>query len=283
MNRQWASFFGRGLVRSLDDFGYQASPPTHPELLDWLALELVRQKWSMKSMHRLIVSTSAYQSSSRVTPEMEENDPLNQWLARGPRHRLQAEQIRDSALAASGLLAFHIGGPSVFPPQPPGATEGPYTALNWEPSPGSDRYRRSLYTFIKRTQPFAMLNVFDAPEGRVCTVSREISQTPLQALTRLNDPTFVEAAQELGRLTAEIKGTTADRVVWMFRRCLTRYPTEAERDAIVAFYKSTQQRLRDKSVPPDLATAGAEDPVEQAAWIAVARALLNLEEFITKD
>ena len=283
MNRQWAAFFGSGLVRSLDDFGYQGTRPTHPELLDWLALELVRQKWSMKQMHRLIVTSATYQASSRVTPELTEKDPQNLWLARGPRHRLQAEQIRDTALVASGLLAPRIGGPSVYPPQPPGATEGPYTALNWEPSPGPDRYRRSLYTFIKRTQPFAMLNVFDAPEGRVCTVSREISQTPLQALTLLNDPTFVEAAQELGRLTTEFEGTTAERVVWMFRRCLTRYPTKVDRDAIGAFYTTTRQRLSDQSVPTDLAAPGATDPVEQAAWTAVARALLNLEEFITKD
>ena len=243
MNRHWAAFFGRGLVRSVDDFGYQATPPTHPELLDWLAVELVRRKWSIKQMHRLIVTSATYQSSSRITNDLAAKDSRNIWLARGPRHRLQAEQIRDIALVASGLLAPTVGGPSVYPPQPPGATEGPYTALKWEASEGPDRYRRGLYTFIKRTQPFAMLNIFDAPEGRVCLASREISHSPLQALTLLNDPTSIEAAQGLGRMAAASSETTKERVVHLFRRCLTRFPTDAECDAIVAFYETSKQRL----------------------------------------
>ena len=159
MNRQWAAFFGRGLVRTAEDFGYQGEPPSHPELLDWLALELARQGWSMKRMHKLIVTSATYQQSSRATPELLAKDPENRLLARGPRVRLEAEVIRDAALRASGLLCERVGGPSVFPPQPAGVTtEGTYGGLTWKVSPGGDRYRRGLYTFTKRTAPFAMVD-----------------------------------------------------------------------------------------------------------------------------
>ena len=207
MNRQWAAFFGRGLVRTAEDFGYQGEPPSHPELLDWLALELPRQGWSMKRMHKLIVMSATYQQSSRATPELLAKDPENRLLARGPRVRLEAEVIRDAALRASGLLSERVGGPSVFPPQPAGVTtEGTYGGLDWKVSPGGDRYRRGLYTFTKRTAPFAMATTFDAPSGEVCVARREVSNTPLQALTLLNDPVFEEAAQALGRLMAARAG-----------------------------------------------------------------------------
>ena len=213
MNRQWAAFFGRGLVRTAEDFGYQGEPPSHPELLDWLALELPRQGWSMKRMHKLIVMSATYQQSSRATPELLAKDPENRLLARGPRVRLEAEVIRDAALRASGLLSERIGGPSVFPPQPPGVTtEGTYGGLEWKVSPGGDRYRRGLYTFTKRTAPFAMATTFDAPSGEVCVARREVSNTPLQALTLLNDPVFEEAAQALGRLMAARGGPVEERV-----------------------------------------------------------------------
>ena len=283
MNRNWAAFFGHGLVRSVDDFGYQGSPPSHPELLDWLAVELIRQRWSLKSMHRLLVTSATYQQSSQLTAEMAAKDPQNNLLARGPRHRLQAEQIRDLALVASGLLGAQIGGPSVYPPQPPGATEGPYTALQWKPSDGADRYRRALYTFIKRTQPFAMLNTFDAPEGRVCIAQREISHSPLQALTLLNDPTSLEAAQALGGMAAISAGSIDERVINLFRRCLTRPPTEDERVAILEFYTTIRKRIQDGKLPPGLASPGAGDSIDRAAWTAVARALLNLDEVIFKN
>ncbi len=196
MNRQWAAFFGRGLVRTVEDFGYQGDRPTHPELLDWLAVSLVEHGWSMKTMHRLIVTSATYQQSSHVTPELLAKDPENKLLARGPRVRLEAEVIRDSVLRQSGLLCEAIGGPSVFPPQPPGVTtEGTYGGLAWNVSPGRDRYRRGLYTFTKRTAPFAMFTTFDAPSGEVCVARREVSNSPLQALTLLNDVVFEEAAQ----------------------------------------------------------------------------------------
>src|SRR5207302_818772 len=152
MNRQWAAFFGRGIVRTTEDFGYQGEPPSHPELLDWLAVEFVRQGWSLKKMHRLIVTSATYQQSSRVTPDLLEKDAQNKLLARGPRVRLEAELVRDVALKSGGLLAAKLGGPSVFPPQPPGvSSEGAYGPLTWNVSTGPDRYRRGLYTFSKRT------------------------------------------------------------------------------------------------------------------------------------
>ena len=194
MNRQWAAFFGRGLVRTVEDFGYQGERPTHPELLDWLAVTLVEHGWSMKAMHRLIVTSATYQQSSRVTPELLAKDPENRLLVRGPRVRLEAEVIRDSMLYESGLLSEAIGGPSVFPPQPASVTtEGTYGGLAWNVSPGGDRYRRGLYTFTKRTAPYAMFTTFDAPSGEVCVARREVSNSPLQALTVLNDVVFEEA------------------------------------------------------------------------------------------
>ena len=200
MNRQWAAFFGRGIVRTAEDFGFTGDPPTHPELLDWLAVELVRQGWSLKAMHRLIVTSATYQQSSRVTPDLLARDADNRLLARGPRLRLEAELLRDAALEASGLLSHKVGGPSVFPPQPASVTaEGAYGALGWKPSEGLDRYRRGLYTFSKRTAPFAMFTTFDAPSGEACVARREPSNTPLQALTLLNDAALIECAQALGR------------------------------------------------------------------------------------
>ena len=208
MNRQWAAFFGRGIVRTAEDFGFTGDPPTHPELLDWLAVEFVSRGWSLKEMHRLIVTSATYRQSSRVTPELLARDPDNKLLARGPRLRLEAELVRDAALGASGLLSHKVGGPSVFPPQPAGVTaEGAYGALGWKPSEGPDRYRRGLYTFSKRTAPFAMFTTFDAPSGEACVARREVSNTPLQALTLLNDAVFIECAQALGRLAAAREGS----------------------------------------------------------------------------
>ena len=188
MNRQWQTFFGRGLVQTTEDFGYQGSPPTHPDLLDWLAIEFLRQNWSMKAMHRLIATSATYRQSSEVTPQALAKDPENKLLSRAPRVRLEAELVRDTELKAAGLLTEKIGGPSVFPPQPASVTtEGTYGGLSWNVSTGPDRYRRGLYTFTKRTAPFAMLSTFDAPSGEACVARREVTNTPLQALTLLND------------------------------------------------------------------------------------------------
>lgn len=265
MNRQWAAFFGYGLVPTMEDFGTQGEPPTHPQLLDWLAVELMDRGWSIKSMHRLIVTSATYRQSSRVTPELAERDPKNTLYARGPRVRLEAELIRDSYLAAAGLLSAKIGGPSVYPPQLPSiTTEGSYGALTWNASQGDDRYRRSLYTFSKRTAPFAMYQTFDAPSGEACVPRRDLSNTPLQALTLLNDEMLVEAAQALGKVS---DGSDADRIVQIFRRCLTRPPRPHEVAAMTAFVHKQRVRYPDN---------------ETIVWTALARSILNLDEMIVK-
>ena len=284
MNRQWAVFFGRGLVRTAEDFGYQGEPPTHPELLDWLALELPRQGYSLKQMHKLIVMSTTYQQSSGATPELLANDPENRLLARGPRVRLDAEVIRDAALRTSGLLSERVGGPSVFPPQPAGVTtEGTYGGLEWKVSLGGDRYRRGLYTFTKRTAPFAMATTFDAPSGEVCVARREVSNTPLQALTLLNDPAFEEAAQALGRLMAAQGGQVEERVDALFRRCLTRAPDADEASKLARFFLAQRRRFELKEIDATkIAGPGDGEASERAAWTVLARVLLNLDEAVTK-
>jgi hypothetical protein len=285
MNRQWAAFFGRGLVRTAEDFGYQGEPPTHPELLDWLAVELVNQGWSLKSMHRLMVTSATYQQASVMTPELLEKDPQNKLLARGPRLRLEAELIRDAALKISGLLSPKVGGPSVFPPQPASVTtEGAYGAMAWKVSDGPDRYRRGLYTFSKRTAPYAMFNTFDAPSGEACVARREVSDTPLQALTLLNDAVFVEAAQALGRAIAAQQSSLESRVAYLFRRCVTRPPSQDELALLLKFYDAQKHRFAKKELNAAVvAGPGSGDLNERAAWTVVARSLLNLDETITKD
>jgi hypothetical protein len=290
VNRHWQAFFGRGLVRTVDDFGYQGELPTHPELLDWLAVEWAnpsggdRRAWSFKSLHKLIVTSATYKQSSQVTRELLAKDPENKFLARGPRVRLEAEQIRDSALKSSGLLSAKMFGPSVFPPQPPGVTtEGTYGGLNWQVSPGEDRYRRGLYTFAKRTAPYAMFGTFDGPSGEACTARREVSNTALQALTMLNDAVLLEVAQALAKRVVATNGETAERVTYLFRLCLVRKPTAEEVAALAKFYETQKERFaRDENRAEKVAGAGA-NAVERAAWTATARAVLNLDEFVTKE
>jgi len=286
VNRHWAALFGTGLVRTTEDFGYQGESPSHPELLDWLALEFIRRNWSMKQLHRLIVTSATYRQSSRVTPELLEHDPNNRLLARGPRTRLEAELIRDAILQMSGLLSGKIGGPSVFPPQPASVTtEGAYGKLQWKVSEREDRYRRGLYTFAKRTTPYAMFTTFDAPSGEACVPRREVSNTPLQALTLLNDAVFMEAARHLGDEFAAAEGTDADRLTALFRRCLVRPPATEELQPLQAFLTSQREHFRQH--PQQAATIlGEESPAEganRAAWLLTARAILNLDETITKD
>ena len=224
MNWMWHHHFGRGLVATLEDFGTQGEKPSHPELLDWLATEFVRQKWSMKAMHKLIVTTATYRQSSKARPELMSRDPLNVLLARQNRPRLEAEIVRDLALASSGLLNRRIGGPSVHPPQPPGISELSYAgSVRWVESTGPDRYRRGMYTWFQRTSPYPMLITFDAPDSNVCCSRRERSNTPLQALTLLNDTVFVECAQALARriLAEKVEGRQ-ERIRYGFRLCVAR-------------------------------------------------------------
>ena len=266
VNRQWQAFFGRGLVKSLEDFGYQSNPPSHPELLDWLAVQFIKEGWSLKKLHKLIVTSQTYKQSSRITPELAQRDPENILLARGARFRLDAEIIRDSALKAAGVLSRKMGGPGVYPPQPASVTsEGTYGKVEWKVSEGEDRYRRSLYTFIKRTAPFAMSTTFDAPTGEACLARRDVSNSPLQALTLLNDQMFMEAAQTMAKAVITESQSDDDRLQNIFRRCVTRPPAADE----LAMLKAFLQKQRDKKLEGE------------ALWSAVSRAALNLDESIT--
>jgi hypothetical protein len=284
MNREWAAFFGRGIVRTLGDFGFQGDPPTHPELLDWLAVEFMKRGWSVKQMQKLIVMSATYRQSSRAPADVLAKDPENQFLARGARFRMDAELIRDAALRASGLLSEKIGGPSVRPPQPVGVTEAAYGSPKWIASEGEDRYRRSLYTFSKRTAPFALYNAFDAPTGEACLARRDVSNSPLQALELLNDVVFLEASRALGDKLAALPGATNDRITEAFRRCLTRAPNPGELALLEKFYLSQKQRFeRGELDPAALLGDKRENAAERAAWTTVARALFNLDEAITKS
>ncbi|MCI0637621.1 MAG: PSD1 and planctomycete cytochrome C domain-containing protein [Gemmataceae bacterium] len=284
VNRQWQAFFGRGLVRTTEDFGLQGEFPTHPELLDWLAVEFVKQGWSIKKLHKLIVMSATYQQAARATPEHLEKDAENKLLARGPRVRLEAEMIRDSLLRSSGLLSAKQGGPSVFPPQPSSVTtEGVYGAIQWKPSAGEDRYRRGLYTFLKRSIPYAMFATFDGVTGEVCQARREVSNTPLQALTMLNDVVVMEAAQTLGKKTAEASGSVEERMRLLFRQVLTRPPTQPELTALVDFQRRQRERLQSGALNAKQIAGGDDaNAVERAAWTLVARSLFNLDEMVTK-
>lgn len=285
VNRHWQAFFGRGLVRTMEDFGYQGELPTHPELIDWLALELPRQQWSIKELHRLIVTSATYRQTSAATPDLIARDAPNKLLARGPRSRLDAELVRDVILQTCGLLSTKIGGPSVFPPQPANiSTEGAYGQLAWNTSPGEDRYRRGLYTFAKRTAPYAMFTTFDAPSGEACLPRREVSNTPLQALTLLNDAVFLEAAQQLGREWASQSGSTDQQITALFRRCLTRPPRSDELAALLSFFEQQRQKLAaNEPAAKQLAGPGDGDVITRAVWTATARVLLNLDEMIGKE
>jgi len=284
VNRLWAAMFGQGIVKTVEDFGVQGELPSHPQLLDALAVRFMDDGWSRKKILRLIATSAAYRQSSRCSPELHARDPENRLLARGPRSRLEAEQIRDATLFAASLLNTKIGGPSVFPPQVEGVSEVAYGSPKWDPSPGPDRFRRGLYTFAKRTAPFAMATTFDAPSGEACLARRDRSNTPLQALTLLNDVVFVEAARALGKMLAEDPAPVSERVTNLYRRCLTRFPSSEEREMVEHFLEAQRTRLKTGELNPlKLGGDGAGNAVERAAWTAVARAVLNLDETITKS
>jgi len=290
VNRQWQAFFGRGIVATVEDFGYQGDLPSHPELLDWLAVSFMEPAetgglgWSLKQLHRLIVMSTTYRQASTVTPELAARDPQNVLLARGPRVRLEAEIIRDSMLASASLLSDKMYGPGVRPPQPDGVVEVAYGGSKWEPSQGEDRYRRGIYTFQKRTAPFAFTTTFDGPSGEACIARREVSNSPLQALTLLNDPMFVEIAQALGRLAAAAGPDDAARFDLLARRLFSR-SLEPDEAALFANYLAEQRRRLAAGELDAAALAGGEpdaDIQERAAWTLVARAAMNLDETIVK-
>jgi hypothetical protein len=296
VNRYWQMYFGHGIVKTSEDFGSQGESPVHPELLDWLATEFIRTNWDIRALQRLIVTAAAYRQSSKVTTELFEKDPENRLLARGPRFRLPAEIVRDNALAASGLLNREVGGPGVFPYQPKGFWEEMafgegFSAQTYTPSTGKDLYRRSLYTFWKRTVPPPSLAVFDAPDREKCTARRPLTNTPLQALVLLNDPTYVEAGRALAQRTLREGGSNdRGRIAYAFRLATARKPASHEMRVLGDLLAQQIKHYRhDTKAAVALLSVGQSlrdpklDSAELAAWTVVASAILNLDETITKE
>lgn len=290
-NRFWEQIFGTGLVRTTEELGAQGELPSHPELLDWLATELVAQKWDVKEFLRLLVTSAAYRQSAKVTPAQYERDPDNRLLARGPRVRLSAEMIRDQALFAAGLLSPKTLGPSVRPQQPNlGVSAAFGGTIDWQTSTGEDKYRRGVYTQWRRSNPYPSLSTFDAPNRDVCTVRRARTNTPLQALVTMNDPVYIEAAQALARRTIEKGGrTSAERAAFALRACLIRPATESEIERLVKLHDDAQARFaKDPTKAAQFASSplGAlpkgMDASEAAAWTVVASVIMNLDEMLMK-
>ena len=290
-NRLWEKIFGVGLVSTCEDFGTQGELPSHPELLDYLATELVASHWNVKHVIRLLVTSAAYRQSSRVTPELEQRDPENRLLARGPRFRLDAEAVRDQSLAAAGLLSGKMYGRAVRPFQPSFGLSAAFGGgMDWQTSPGEDRYRRAIYTSWRRTNPYPSMVTFDSPSREVCTLRRQRTNTPLQALVTLNDPVYVEAAQALARrIVREGGAAPRDKVRYAFRLCLARQPSDAETARLVELYEKARKHCAGQSREAEkLATEPlgplppGGDAVQLAAWTAVGNVLLNLDETLMR-
>lgn len=292
VNRVWQQYFGQGLIPTSDDFGKRAEPASHPALLDYLAIEFQKSGWSWKHLHKLIVTSATYRQSSKIKPGDLERDPSNRYLARAPRFRVEAETIRDISLAVSGLLSSKVGGPSVYPPIQDGVLNLGYgRAMEWKVSKGEDRYRRGMYTFWKRAVPYPNMLVFDSPQGDVSCTRRTRSNTPLQALTTLNDPTFFEAAQALGlRVWREGGSTDEERLRYAFRLATGRGPDKLELQRLLKFLQEQRANFDGNTaaavyvssadlnnIPPNL------DLHKVAPWTMVARLILNLDETITKE
>ncbi len=288
VNRAWMRFFGAGLVETENDFGTQGAYPSHPELLDWLARDFVEGGWSMKRLIKTIATSATYRQASRARPELAETDPLNKLLARQNRLRVEAEIVRDAALSASGLLHPKIGGPGVRPPQPDGVYAFTQTKKNWTAATGPDRYRRGLYIHFYRSAPYPLLTTFDSPDFQSVCTARVRSNTPLQALSLANDEALFELARGLGsRLLREEPRDEEARLRRAFLLCYGRPPSEAERNAVASFRETQLASFRNEPeaaeavAPPD--RPETVDPVTAAAWTGVARALMNTDEFITRE
>lgn len=291
VNRLWMHHFGLGLVETENDFGFQGTLPTHPDLLDWLASEWMTNGWSMKWLHRTIMLSAVYRRDSRQSVELVGRDPLNKWLGRQNRPRVEAEIVRDLALSASGLLSREIGGPSVYPPQPAGIYAFTQNKKSWKENQGADRYRRGMYTFFYRSAPHPMLATFDTPNFQALCTRRERSNTPLQSLQLANDRMFIEMARGLGqRVLAEAADRPLkDQLTHAFRLCLTRVPDPEELETLRAFHE--RQREVYAADSDGASEVAGELPDwqwtvsghEAAAWTATARVLLNLDEFVSRD
>jgi len=290
VNRQWEQLFGVGIVKTSEDFGLRSELPSHPELLDWLAIEFMDKGWSLKQLTKTIVMSAAYRQSSVVSDALHERDPENRLVARGPRFRLDAEVVRDSALAIGGLLSAKMYGPSVMPYQPDGVWNVVYSGYKWVQSEGEDKHRRGVYTYTRRTSPYPSMVAFDAGSREVCLVRRVRTNTPLQALVMLNDPVYIEAAQGLGRKMAQLDTKKpAERIEYGMLAALSRPPTKAEAARLLAFYETERARYAaDEKAAEAMATKpiGALpeglDAAEAAAWSTVANVMLNLDEFVTR-
>ncbi len=299
-NRFWEQIFGTGIVRTSEEFGTQGEPPSHPELLDWLACELANpdraadgaaRPWDVKRFLKLLVTSATYRQSARVTPELVERDPENRLLARGPRVRLTAEMVRDQALFAAGLLSPKALGPSVKPPQPNlGLSAAFGGSIDWQTSTGEDKFRRGVYTQWRRSNPYPSMSTFDAPNRDTCIVRRARTNTPLQALVTMNDPVYVEAAQGLARRTLEKGGpSAAEKAAFAFRACLVRPPTEAEVARLVKLHNDAQAKFtKDPTRAAQFATnplgplPKGVDAADAAAWTVVASVIMNLDEVLMK-
>lgn len=305
MNRFWQKYFGRGIVETENDFGTQGAAPTHPELLDWLAAEFMTPTavppgqegqgagaWGMKRMHKLIVTSATYRQASRYRPELAEIDPANKWLARQSRIRLDAEIIRDVALAASGLLSEKVGGPSVYPPQPDGVFDFTQDKKPWKTATDEDRYRRGMYTYLWRSSPYPAMSVFDFPDANVTCTRRNRSNTPLQSLTLANDLTFLEFSRGLAnRILKEGSMDDSLRLQHAFRICTSRAPNPAESERLTSLIQEQRNSFQaqfdaaEKLVGIDLSSTlfSPSELAERATWVAIARVLMNLDEFITRE
>ena len=289
-NRYWEQIFGAGLVPTSEEFGSQGEPPTHPELLDWLAIELVAGRWDLKRFLRLLVTSAAYRQSSKVTADGLRHDPANQWLARGPRFRLPAETVRDQALAVAGLLSPKMYGPPVRPPQPSSGLAAAFGGkIDWQTSTGDDKYRRGLYTTWRRSNPYPSMATFDAPNREVCTVRRSRTNTPLQALVTLNDPVYVEASQALARRMAGAGKERPDKIRLGVKLCLSRDPSEREVERLGRLYDDAYSRFawdaekaRKMATEPLGPAPDGSDLADLAAWTVVANVLLNLDETLMR-
>jgi hypothetical protein len=316
VNRVWQAYFGVGIVATPEDFGVQADAPSHPELLDWLAVEFMEPgerlpgeparpaAWSVKHLHRLIVHSATYRQSSRVTPELLAKDPYNRLLARGPRFRVEGEIVRDIALSVSGLLNPKVGGRAVMPTAPEYLFQPPasYAPFPWKSESGAENYRRAIYTFRRRSTPYPALQAFDVPNADFSCVKRQRSNSPLQALVALNEPIFMESARSLARVVLAEGGATDEaRVTYAFRRVLSRMPEPAERKELLSLLERERARFADGWLNPNDVVAGsaadggpgagsragsgsgagsgtAVAPTQLAAYTVVTRVLLNLDE-----
>lgn len=290
VNRLWEALFGQGIVTTSEDFGTQGELPTHPKLLDWMAVEFMDGNWDMQRMLKQIVMSATYRQSSKVTPDRLDKDPDNRWLSRGARFRMSAEMIRDQSLALSGLLSPKMFGPPVRPPQPKlGLTAAFGGSTDWETSAGEDRYRRGLYTQFRRSNPYPSMAAFDAPNREVCTLRRIRTNTPLQALVTLNDPVHLEAAQALSRQVVKWDGPDSDRAARLFRHCTSREPQPEEQSRLTQLLESVRAQAKAQPESANLLATDplgpipeGMDPIDLAAWTVVSNVILNLDEMLMK-